>query len=440
MNILAPCSLTTVQLNNVLSLTGRKKIEEAMFLHLTMDLRQKVDHYTFHRNLRTSNLFGNSSKKISTQVRDFILQFYGIKCTTEFIEKVGNIVGHHQPKETEVHYDILKECSWNAGDFGDHQSCFWGSSYWDIHFSNGGLAMRFFNPKAPTKGLGRCLISPLKYDGHDFYAVFNSYGFSLPTTAEIVNTIVGPKFMRWAYFTISGKKGTMYVNRMNAQGDSSSGFGAILTDHLSKGFLALPDVIDTEKMTRLTFRYSSITCPVCGEEVDTGELKAKGKFKGCVKCVKKCECGHSVYPQEEHHCIIEKLKPLSCTMFDIDGIFFPMQRVVDNGFLKRMRQYRVGAHIPDALATGGIMQGFDGSFGGGHLYGVSFQVNNAVVGFFAPLISNMPGVDINRVIHNTEHQAEYLGQTFAQAPEKFLNTVKQQGITFDKGVGSWVES
>lgn len=83
-----------------------------------------------------------------TRLKKFIYQTYQVKLPEKDIKAIGDIMRPSVIGKTKYYFDFTENFDWNAGDFGDRGSCYWGAAKCDkvaIH-KHGAHAIRFYNP------------------------------------------------------------------------------------------------------------------------------------------------------------------------------------------------------------------------------------------------------------------------------------------------------
>lgn len=96
------------------------------------------------------------------------------------ITQVGNMVDMFAMKVQRYTIDFTDDFNWNAGDFGDSDSCFWGgrSVAREMLKRAGCIAIRIFEPARlgnGFKGVGRAWMAPHKPEQNN-WLIWNAYG------------------------------------------------------------------------------------------------------------------------------------------------------------------------------------------------------------------------------------------------------------------------
>lgn len=110
----------------------QKGILDIVALYLTTDWVWKTN---------TGSLTKRLSKWYHTHYKDDMSE--------DTLTKIGNIFHKEIPKSQRYIFDITKTFNWNAGDFADSGSCFWGSNArarTKMQCTDGYYAIRFFKP------------------------------------------------------------------------------------------------------------------------------------------------------------------------------------------------------------------------------------------------------------------------------------------------------
>jgi hypothetical protein len=120
--------------------------------------------------------------KFPNRVEQWIRQRGWPKLTAEEKSAIGDIVSRHRMQAGPVYFDFTNHFNWNAGDFGDCGSCFWGGNAEarPALQAAGAFAIRIYDPacagdlKAGYRsglGIGRAWIVPQG----DYHILFNGY-------------------------------------------------------------------------------------------------------------------------------------------------------------------------------------------------------------------------------------------------------------------------
>jgi hypothetical protein len=157
-------------------------------------------------------LVGGRGEYVGTfpkRVAKFYFKTYHLRCPDSFLTQIGNLAKAHSESAEAYHFDFVNRIEWQAGDFGDSHSCYWGSYAGAkvMITDNGGMAIRFYDGN--DKGIGRAWLIPID---DDLYIIFNGYGLGGDSTlriARIFALFIGLQYKR---ITLSNSDGGLYIN------------------------------------------------------------------------------------------------------------------------------------------------------------------------------------------------------------------------------------
>ena len=204
-------------------------------------------------NEKRRKYIGSFSKRVGRYVRSTT----GKKVSSQHLGTIGSLVEQHSNllDEEDFIIDFTDKFDWKDGDFGDEESCFWGSNDEALQkMEEGGvLAVRFFTHSLcydEYRGYARAWMFPTFVKKRRCFIVFNGYGLQ---TSQIVN-IVSP-FLKCAYKNVPLKNnaidgGLIYIN-------GGSGF-----------LLGERSVISSVKKWDMKIKTSDIVCGMCGAYVE----------------------------------------------------------------------------------------------------------------------------------------------------------------------------
>ncbi|MBL8161198.1 MAG: hypothetical protein JNJ61_04375 [Anaerolineae bacterium] len=155
-------------------------------------------------------LAGEFRGNFPARVRQYYYKTYQIKCPPQFLESIGNIAKAHCATQETYTFDFTKRITWNAGDFGDYGSCFWGSNAGArvMLEDNGALAMRFYGEF--NRGIARAWIIEIDVEA---FIVFNGYGFSGDATLIIASVFAAYTGLHYKRIYLHNSWGsTLYIN------------------------------------------------------------------------------------------------------------------------------------------------------------------------------------------------------------------------------------
>jgi len=131
------------------------------------------------------------------RVRKFYFQA-GLKCPDSFIEEIGRIARDHSSGSSTYEFEVVDSINWDAGDFGDHSSCYWDSNAAGrvMLENNGGLALCFYKP-GTDNGVARAWFVPQESNHEQIHILFNGYG--LKGDATLVIARIAAHFLNATY-------------------------------------------------------------------------------------------------------------------------------------------------------------------------------------------------------------------------------------------------
>lgn len=145
------------------------------------------------------------------RVSKFYWQAHQLKCPTAFIQEIGNLARQHSSDNVSYDFEFVDKLDWKSGDYGDEDSCFWGSreTARQILVENNALAMRFYKE---GKGHARAWIAQL---GDNRFILFNGYGFSGNPTlvcARVMATWLGLNYKKISLTNFGKTDSTLWIN------------------------------------------------------------------------------------------------------------------------------------------------------------------------------------------------------------------------------------
>lgn len=120
------------------------------------------------------NEFVNSEGKLIKRLAKFIKQELNWKLSDAEAGYIGGIITNYKPSDR-IPFDVTDHFDWQAGDFGDYGSCFWGcrKNAREILTNHNCLAIRIYKDDSYNEGEGRAwLYYAPKHNG---FIMFNSY-------------------------------------------------------------------------------------------------------------------------------------------------------------------------------------------------------------------------------------------------------------------------
>lgn len=155
---------------------------------------------------------GEYAGTLPKRIRNYYFKAHGIKCPDSFIQEIGNIARQHTNSNTVYRFEIVDEFDWQAGDFGDYGSCYWGGNAGAriMLKDNGGMAICFMT----DSGTGYARAWLVEIDDN-LFVIFNGYGFERGVYATLTITRVFATFMALTYKKIhldNSYGSTLYIN------------------------------------------------------------------------------------------------------------------------------------------------------------------------------------------------------------------------------------
>ncbi len=130
-----------------------------------------------------------------------------VKLPSDLLGKIGSTMGLHTAKEESYTFDIVDCFDWEAGDYGDDGSCYWGchASARVAIEKHRCLAIRFFGENG---GIGRAWLA----ETPDGWVLFNAYGLDAPLAARILATYRGLSYRKVPITNNGVTSGAIYLN------------------------------------------------------------------------------------------------------------------------------------------------------------------------------------------------------------------------------------
>lgn len=125
------------------------------------------------------------------------------------LTEVGNIARRNCPSVDTVRWDYSYDLDWDAGDYGDDDSCFWGgnSGARTMLKEHGAYAFRVYN--ADEEGIGRCWC----WDAPEgFTIMFNGYGFDTLWFVRVLSMLTGATYTEITLLNKGSDSGLLWVN------------------------------------------------------------------------------------------------------------------------------------------------------------------------------------------------------------------------------------
>lgn len=202
---------------------------------------------------------GYFAKRVEKYYRS--LDFKGLP--DSFKTRIGTLVDDFVSKSGSHIIQLTDNLDWNAGDFGDTDSCFWGGRKKARQLLKhiGALALQSFDINDPTSGRGRCWVIP-DFPERGTYCLFNGYGYgdgtdALRILAKVFAKQAGMEQKKVVLTNKGEYNGTLWINHR---------------DGVSRGIIVAPHNIISNIVEGETydFNYSLESVGVCaisGDEI-----------------------------------------------------------------------------------------------------------------------------------------------------------------------------
>lgn len=280
-------TIATAGIEAIMSLVAAQQPQQGEWKILNPDypqwfLPRLPDDWQWVWTIQRGTYAGTMPKRVSS----YYHKVHKLKCPPDFLREIGNIARQHSETNAAYNFEFVDHFDWQAGDYGDGGSCFWGSreSARDIMRENGGLAVRFYNPEG--KGIARAWVQPI---ADDLHLVWNGYGFpgdATLTIARIVALHLNASYKRIEVRNNHVDSGVLYING-------------------GRGFLiGAPDVLDRYNSYDFHRDTSDHECERCGHPLtdDDYYLTPDGEHY-CEDCYydnyDTCEFCSETRPREE---------------------------------------------------------------------------------------------------------------------------------------------
>ena len=161
------------------SLTGVQEIHNYLRLELG---RFTSPNFPLSWSWEWMSTVGEFRGKLPGRLAHMLKATYDIKLKPKQKSEIGNIARRHLLVKEAYTIDFTTHFDWDAGDFGDSGSCFWGANYGarEIMEEEGVIAIRFYDEDG--RGSGRAWLYELS---NDAWVLFNAYGLECPEVASI---------------------------------------------------------------------------------------------------------------------------------------------------------------------------------------------------------------------------------------------------------------
>lgn len=159
---------------------------------------------------------GEYAGTLPKRISSIVYKKAGFNLPPEIMSEIGNIARKYTVGESLYHFDFTDQFDWEAGDFGDSGSCFWGGRAGArVMIQNaGGLALRFYTNATGERGFARCWLLPIPRK--EAIIAFNIYGLNGNgiTVPRILSEFLGVPYKgQTVKFLNNGSDdNTLYIN------------------------------------------------------------------------------------------------------------------------------------------------------------------------------------------------------------------------------------
>lgn len=163
--------------------------------------------------------------KFAKRVRAYILKEQGFPLPEKFIQDLGQIAGRYSDQSTGTVLRFVDTFDWNAGDFGDPHSCFWGGREEArvMLKDHGAWAVQLFTTDSidagtPAGYARMWIVRNFPISG--VWTMFNGYGYNMGdpsmTIARLMVNLIGEtQFREIKLRNHKTTDGTLYINSGN---------------------------------------------------------------------------------------------------------------------------------------------------------------------------------------------------------------------------------
>ncbi len=223
---------------------------------------------------------GKYSGTLPKRVSSCLFREYGVRLTKKQLSEIGNICKRHTVKEQRYVYDITDTFDWEAGDFGDSGSCYWGSNQsnrYALQDSGECYAVRLYRDDDGAEGYARAWIRTWT----DKAVLFNVYGLDPGIQmARILSTVMGLSYKKVVL------RSDLYIN-------DSAGY-----------LIGTSDIIDGVESVYLDIDLAQeFTCEFCDEGLAESETWTFDDTTMCHSCYEErasccSHCGREMWNRD----------------------------------------------------------------------------------------------------------------------------------------------
>lgn len=233
---------------------------------------------------------GKYAGTLPKRVANYLFKVHGFRLTAEEISEVGNLTKNCLDNESKFVVDFTRSLDWEAGDFGDFGSCYWGcrTGARTMLSDHNAYAIRFYDRDNRARGKGRAWIITGEIDG---VIVYNAYGpYQLPTVTHVLAQLLGGSYKKIKLSNLGDTGGTLWIN-------SDCGYA-----------IASPDVL--ENITSVNLHWDEVKeythfCDDCEEGIaEDDDYYHVGDYIVCQNCIdnySRCEHCDEYYSNSNVH-------------------------------------------------------------------------------------------------------------------------------------------
>lgn len=150
------------------------------------------------------------------RVTNMLFKEYGVRLTNPQVSKIGNIARAGVVNLDKFEVDFTSDLnSWDAGDYGDCGSCYWGDRSYarTMLADHDSYAIRFYGKRyehdITTRGIGRAWIIPYG----EMMIVYNAYGpYNLTIISRIIAQLAGASYKKIEFTNNGTACETLWIN------------------------------------------------------------------------------------------------------------------------------------------------------------------------------------------------------------------------------------
>lgn len=267
--------------------------------------------------------------RFTTRLSKYLYEERRVKLTPELRAQVGNFYAAYQTDLTGAYLEVDKTFDWDAGEFGDSSSCFWGGRKVVLDmFKEHPMfyALKFYGiPTGRAKkaierdggndddlgGIGRCWAAN-NFPYGDMITLFNAYGLSMTEIITLLTTLYPELSSRKIILNNNDEScGTLYIN-------SAAGYVLGTDECLDKKEIRHNHYFDFT-IPMVDYDEDLTICEDCGSETHIDEgyyVESMGGYV-CESCYDNhystCDrCGYIMYYEETSEVRIDKYSEYWC--------------------------------------------------------------------------------------------------------------------------------